>query len=107
MVPPPLRRRGQPQWPGRSHTLWSGGAADAAATAALKGVARWLAGWLAVWLAGWFPRGKLTTHYLLLTPYCRVSPGKPMQGGKGVSKDGSQTQRAAAMAAFQTAGKEV
>lgn len=33
--------------------------------------------------------------------------GKPMTLNKGVGKDGSQTQRAAAMAAFQTQGKEV
>ena len=30
-----------------------------------------------------------------------------MQSNKGLAKDGSQTQRAAAMAAFQTQGKEV
>jgi len=35
------------------------------------------------------------------------SSGKPMQSNKGLAKDGSQTQRAAAMAAFQTQGKEV
>ena len=38
---------------------------------------------------------------------CRPAGGKPMTLNKGVGKDGSQTQRAAAMAAFQTQGKEV
>lgn len=35
------------------------------------------------------------------------APGKPMTQNKGVTKDGAQTQRAAAMAAFQSQGKEV
>lgn len=35
------------------------------------------------------------------------APGKPMTQNKGVAKDGSQTQRAAALAAFQSQGKEV
>ena len=38
---------------------------------------------------------------------CRPAPGKPMTQNKGVTKDGAQTQRAAAMAAFQSQGKDV
>jgi hypothetical protein len=75
----------------------SPGAPLRARSAAPKDVARW-------------PVLSLTpqrSDALRLPSICRPAAGKPMTLNKGVGKDGSQTQRAAAMAAFQTQGKDV